>query len=52
MVVHIIHMRCRSLAVYKTRRWVDSIINRLIWRNEKNNILCLCILYCSWLNSS
>ena len=51
-MVTIIHMRwCGGLVMYKNRRWVDSMIHRLIWRNEKNNILWLCILYSSCLNS-
>lgn len=30
--------------MYNTGRQVDSIINRLIWKNEKTNIVWLCIL--------
>lgn len=37
--------------MYNTRRQVDSIINRLIWKNEKTIIGWLCILY-SNLSSS
>lgn len=50
-MVNAIHMRWCTYLMYNTRRQVDSIINRLIWKNEKSNIVWLCILY-SNLSSS
>lgn len=46
-MVNVIHVRRGSLLMCNTRRQVDSYHNRLICKNEKNNILWLCILYCS-----
>lgn len=45
-----IRMRWGGLVRCKTKVG-DSIINRLTWRSEKNNILWLCFIYSSSLNS-